>query len=251
MLLIAVVVGINTLTAQNFLPIPEGEGCGQPFCPPVLSFSQSTLDGVDELGGILENEDCEGSNAPWGCLAAKWLADQLPCMYHSSTPQGSLCGKDDKPDKPDETQPDSPDEAQPDKPNPDNPAPQEPNPDAPPQNPPKPDEDTPQGETLYINPSTTPLGWSWGASQSGTIKESFVQWVSKLKNGSLIAKGKYGYTLTKHSAYYKDKKKKDVILIMILKNRKGQIIGNPSLITSDKQLTMVDLAAKSKKWPLK
>jgi len=210
----------------------------------------AAAEAASKIGEALQNSDCSGSNKPWDCALGKWVSDLLPCLYHPSTPQGSLCKSGDKPDedKPDQS---NPDQSQPDKPNPDNPAPQEPNPDAPPQNPPKPDEDTPQGEALYINPSTTPLGWSWGASQSGTIKESFVQWVSKLKNGSLITKGKYGYTLTKHSAYYKDKKKKDVILIMILKNRKGQIIGNPSLITSDKQLMMIDLASKSKKWILK
>ncbi len=70
--------------------------------------------------GKANNElDCSKSNAPWNCNLGKWVSDLLPCLYHPSTPQGSLC-TDDQPDNAEPTEP----------------TPTEPNPDDPPQDPP-------------------------------------------------------------------------------------------------------------------
>ena len=249
-------ISLSSLSAQNYLPVPgEEENCIT--CPPILAGTpppgEIQWNGLDRatavadlIGKANKDLDCSKSNAPWNCNLGKWLTDLLPCMYHPSTPQGSLCGDDDEPGDDEPTQPN------PEEPNPEEPTP---NPDAPaPPAPPAPDKDVPQNEHLYVNPSTKVYAWSWGTSQSKKVNAAFtrtslVKDVSKMKNGSILGSNKYGYKLLKHSAYYTDENKKNIILFMTLKNKKGQTLGNPTIVTTDKKVYLVDMASKTKKWP--
>ncbi len=240
-------VSTCTLSAQNYLPVPgEGEDCL--ICPPNRSAGKINTafghlaDGMTEVAKALRNPDCNSSNAPWQCWLGDAVADLLPCMYHPSTPQGGLCEEGDQPDN-----------DQPQEPNPQEPNPQEPAPNDPPQDPPKPDENTPQNEHLYVNPSAKVYAWSWGDSQfknsKGKLtKESLIKEVSQMADGTVVGRNKYGYTLVKHSAYYSSKTRKDIIFFLTLKNKKGQTIGNPTIVTTDKKLYMVDMASKTKQW---
>lgn len=239
-------VSTSVLSAQNYLPVPgEGEDCLT--CPPIRSGTppgQIQWDALDRattvadwIGKANDDLDCSKSNAPWLCNLGKVVTDLLPCMYHPSTPQGSLCEEGDQPDN-----------NQPQEPNP-----QEPAPNDPPQDPPKPDEDTPQNEHLYVNPSANVYAWSWGDTQFKKSKgkltrESLIKEVSQMADGTVVGRNKYGYTLVKHAAYYSSKTRKDIIFFLTLKNKKGQTIGNPTIVTTDKKLYMVDMASKTKQW---
>lgn len=245
-LLFILFLSTSALSAQNYMPHPdEGEDCMT--CPPIRSsdppgqIQWNSLDRATTVAGWVgkanDELDCSKSNAPWLCDLGKFVTDLLPCMYPASTPQGSLCEDDDQPDN---TQPQEPN-------------PQEPGPNDPPQDPPKPDEDTPQNEHLYVNPSTKVYAWSWGGSQfqkpkGKRTRESLIKEVSQMPDGTVLGTNKYGYKLIKHSAYYSSKTRKDIIFFLTLKNRKGQTIGNPTLVTTDKKLYLVDMASKTKQW---
>ncbi len=69
-----------------------------------------------------------------------------------------------------------------------------------------------------------------------------------MKKGNILGSNKYGYKLLKHSAYYMSKNNKNIILFMTLVHKKGQTLGNPTIITTGKGFFLMDMASKTKKW---
>ncbi|RDK85602.1 hypothetical protein [Marinirhabdus gelatinilytica] len=190
---------------------PDGSGLGGG--PWEYGFMAGMTEAADAVGKASQGDPCgEKSYAEQVyCYPAQWLAGVIACGYGEDTPQHTMCDEDDSGDTSTESLTNKEREIL----------------------------KKVKNKAVHLNPNFRPVYIT-----AKNSKKALKDYLAKTKRGQTIKKWKQGYTLTLAYKYYTSEDKKDYTAVFHLKNKKGNVIANPTLFTKKNKVYIADILHK-------